>query len=197
MLRSVMLQPHTRLYGVVLVLVTAAMVWTLGLAGCGSGNSTPIPQGDTTGSDVLLFPSEEAPLEKVAQARRTEAKDLDITPKATFNTLGTYQYFAPAETAIDYHKFWTNNNTIYIIELCPTDSALDDLDLYVGRDPNPWSNWDFVRASWAPLPDNIVFKSNRQGWMYMAVEAWADGNGDGSCPYVMHVRCANTGSNTG
>jgi len=198
MLGSTMLGPHTRLYGVVLVLLAAGLVWTLGLTGCGPASSPAVAQGDTTGSDVLLFPTEEVPVEKAAaKADRPGDKDQDITPKAVLNTLGTFQSFNPAEWDVEYHSFQTKAGNCYQIEFAPTGDAWDDLDLYVGRDPDPYWNTDFVSARYAPYPDSLVFKANQTGTMYIAVSAYDDGGTDGYCPYVIHVRQCWFGTFTG
>ena len=180
---------------VALVLMVAGLAWTLVLAGCGSDEAAPGTGGDLVSGDVLLFPAEEPPAEKLV---RMEAdKDVDLTLKAVLPDSGAFFYFNPLEFDVDFHRFTTVNGVAYLVEICATGSVLDDVDLYIGRDPDPYINWDFVSCRFDPKMDSIVFRSNQDGTMHIAVQGWDDGDSSGSCPYTIHVRRARFGTNTG
>ena len=176
--------------GVICVLTVVGLVWTLTLVGCGS---------DATGAravqladDVCLFAGSLNPDKAGAPAGAPPAGD----EKVTLEIDGSWHIDTVAVGAWERHRIDTKRGTIYIIELYHRTSLNDDPDLYISRNPDPYTNWWRCSTSFDPLGEVIVFKSNQVGTMYIGVRGY-DSVDDSNVDYFIHVRTAKVNLNTG
>jgi len=176
----------------VLVLVAVGLVVAggVGLVGCGSDTREAAgAQGVQPTEDILLFELDE-PTDKIIEPA---GADKVLIPGITLSTNGHWYDRVMSEYASVVHNFQTKKNIYYEVEVVG-ERCMDDPDLCLSRDPNPFAN-HWVRSVRAdPFADSIVFKSTQDGTMYVGVYGWDSGPDDGTVEYYVHARQCRFGT---
>jgi len=138
----------------------------------------------TTAEDECLFAGEAVPEKGGAEAVMSE----DDAEKANLDLRGQWRHDTVAVGTWERHRILTHKDYMYIVELCTqTAGSLDDPDLYLSRDEDPKANAWKTSVNFDPWPDTIVFRSKKDGIMYVGVHGWNTSD-DGNVDYSLRVR---------
>jgi len=175
------------------VVAVLGPVWLVTLMGCSSdGSGAGGAQAAGQSGDVCLF-ADEMPADKTP---RPDATREGGDEKVTLTVDGPYHLDSVSTGSWERHRVETKKNVTYLVDLGAVDTTTDDPDLDISRNPNPYGHsW---RYSWRgrPYPDLLVFRSDRDGVMYIAVSGY-NSLDDGTVDYNIRVRKARLGLNTG
>ena len=111
--------------------------------------------------------------------------------RSNLGTSGYFHYLNVSDGDVDNHWFMTKAGVSYQVEAIGS-GVTADVDLYIGRSWRPYSNghWEASTRN-DPLMDGIVFKSTRDGIMYVDVFGF---DGPTYVSYHIHVRKCQFGT---
>ena len=186
---------HTAMQRSSLVTVLAFMVGLTAafvLVGCGSdGERATGGQDRQPAEDVVLFDGGETPVEKEIEKCAKVGCD-DQVPGIALKTNGHFYGRVVNQCDTKVHSFHTQNGVAYQVEIVGKRN-MDDADLYLSRNADPYNNtWEYSHR-YDPFMDGIVFKSTQDGTMYVGVTGFDSGPNDGMVEYYIHVRKCSFG----
>lgn len=154
------------------------------LGGCGA-TSAPGPSGDkpSSASDECLFDGADDPAKSYNPTTPAPAGG----QKATLPTTGQWRSDEILQGQWERHRFSTVKDSVYIVELVSANPNFD-VDLSLSRDQDPYNNYWKRSREFPPHCDVIVFRSNREGTMYVAVVALPAVFAPVNVPYEIRVR---------
>ena len=190
-----MLRIHLLHPSVLVAVVTCCglVVLATGLPGCG-GTTEQVAGPDLAppaGEDVCILAGELPP----EKAGAPHAAPPPATEKVTLTVDAYWHDDSVLEYSWERHRFLVKAGNYYAVEVCPLTLSGDDPDLYLSRDPDPYTNSWRMSAS-TQHSELIVFKAGTTGVMYAGVQG-STGGGDVTCEYGIRVRMCHFKVNTG
>jgi len=178
---------------VLMAMTVLALVAVLALSGCGSdgGDSDLVGPAE----DIMLFPG------GTDSAKLLAPVDKGIDPNTPGINLGINGHFhslGVLENHVANNWFMTKANVCYQVEMISEDADVD-VDLYIGRTARPFTDGGWAQSNRAyPLMDGIVFKSMKDGIMYVdvvdSILVDAGSKGEATALYRIHVRKCQFGT---